>query len=140
MVAKVAGPARALLAVERTALNFLQHLSGIATLTAQYVERIAGTRSVLIDTRKTTPGLRALEKHAVQLGGGRNHRLRLDDGVLIKDNHISVCGSIAEAVRRAREGAPVLTKIEVECDTLDQVKEALACGRGHDPARQHGAG
>jgi len=128
MMGEVAGPARALLAVERTALNFLQHLSGIATLTAQYVERIAGTRSVLIDTRKTTPGLRALEKHAVQLGGGRNHRLRLDDGVLIKDNHISVCGSIAEAVRRAREGAPVLTKIEVECDTLDQVEEALACG------------
>jgi nicotinate-nucleotide pyrophosphorylase (carboxylating) len=128
MMGEVAGPARALLAVERTALNFLQHLSGIATLTAQYVERIAGTRSVLTDTRKTTPGLRALEKHAVQLGGGRNHRLRLDDGVLIKDNHISVCGSIAEAVRRAREGAPVLTKIEVECDTLDQVKEALASG------------
>jgi nicotinate-nucleotide pyrophosphorylase (carboxylating) len=128
MMARIAGPARALLAVERTALNFLQHLSGIATLTAQYVERLAGTRSVLIDTRKTTPGLRALEKHAVQLGGGRNHRLRLDDGVLIKDNHISVCGSIAEALRRAREGAPVLTKIEVECDTLDQVKEALASG------------
>jgi nicotinate-nucleotide pyrophosphorylase (carboxylating) len=128
MLARVAGPARALLAVERTALNFLQHLSGIATLTAQYVERIAGTRAVLIDTRKTTPGLRALEKHAVQVGGARNHRLRLDDGVLIKDNHISVCGSISEAVRRAREGVPVLTKIEVECDTLDQVKEALASG------------
>jgi len=128
LMAEVAGPARALLAVERTALNFLQHLSGIATLTAQYVERVAGTRAVLIDTRKTTPGLRALEKHAVQLGGARNHRLRLDDGVLIKDNHISVCGSISEAVRRAREGAPVLTKIEVECDTLDQVKEALASG------------
>jgi len=128
MMGRIAGPARGLLAVERTALNFLQHLSGIATLTAQYVERIAGTRAVLIDTRKTTPGLRALEKHAVKLGGARNHRLRLDDGVLIKDNHISVCGSISEAVRRAREGAPVLTKIEVECDTLDQVKEALASG------------
>jgi len=125
---RIAGPARALLAVERTALNFLQHLSGIATLTAQYVERIAGTRAVLIDTRKTTPGLRALEKHAAQLGGARNHRLRLDDGVLIKDNHICVCGSIAAAVQRARAGVPVLTKIEVECDTLDQVKEALACG------------
>src|SRR5213596_1672504 len=91
----VEGPARGLLAVERIALNFLQHLSGVATLTAQYAERIAGTRAVLIDTRKTTPGLRALEKHAAQLGGARNHRLRLDDGVLIKDNHISVCGSIA---------------------------------------------
>ena len=128
MMGQIAGPARGLLAVERTALNFLQHLSGIATLTAQYVERIAGTRAVLIDTRKTTPGLRALEKHAVKLGGARNHRLRLDDGVLIKDNHISVCGSITAAVQRARAGAPVLTKIEVECDTLDQVKEALACG------------
>src|SRR6266545_1254370 len=122
---RVEGPARGLLAVERTALNFLQHLSGVATLTAQYVERIAGTRAVLIDTRKTTPGLRALEKHAAQLGGARNHRLRLDDGVLIKDNHISVCGSIAAAVKRARAGVPVLTKIEVECDTLEQVKEAL---------------
>jgi len=128
VMGKVTGPARGLLAVERTALNFLQHLSGIATLTAQYVERIAGTRAVLIDTRKTTPGLRALEKHAAQLGGARNHRLRLDDGVLIKDNHISVCGSITAAVQRARAGTPVLTKIEVECDTLAQVKEALASG------------
>ena len=128
LMGKVAGPARGLLAVERTALNFLQHLSGIATLTSQYVERIAGTRAVLIDTRKTLPGLRALEKHAAWLGGARNHRLRLDDGVLIKDNHISVCGSIALAVKRARSGVPVLTKIEVECDTLAQVKEALAAG------------
>jgi len=125
---RVEGPARGLLAVERTALNFLQHLSGVATLTAQYAERIAGTRAVLIDTRKTVPGLRALEKHAAQMGGARNHRLRLDDGVLIKDNHISVCGSIAAAVARARAGVPVLTKIEVECDTLEQVKEALAAG------------
>ena len=125
---RVEGPARGLLAVERTALNFLQHLSGVATLTAQYVERISGTHAVLIDTRKTTPGLRALEKHAAQLGGARNHRLRLEDGVLIKDNHISVCGSIAAAVKRARAGVPVLTKVEVECDTLEQVKEALAAG------------
>jgi len=124
----VEGPARGLLAVERTALNFLQHLSGIATLTAQYAERIAGTRAALIDTRKTIPGLRALEKHAARMGGARNHRLRLDDGVLIKDNHISVCGSIAAAVARARSGVPVLTKIEVECDTLEQVKEAFAAG------------
>ena len=125
---RVEGPARGLLTVERTALNFLQHLSGIATLTAQYVERIAGTRAVLIDTRKTTPGLRALEKHAACVGGARNHRLRLDDGVLIKDNHISVCGSITAAVARARAGVPVLTKVEVECDTLEQVKEALQAG------------
>ncbi len=124
----VEGPARGLLAAERTALNFLQHLSGVATLTAQYAERIAGTRAVLVDTRKTTPGLRALEKHAAHLGGARNHRLRLDDGVLIKDNHISVCGSISAAVKRARAGAPVLTKVEVECDTLEQVKEALEAG------------
>ena len=122
---RVQGPARGLLAAERTALNFLQHLSGIATLTAQYAERIAGTRAVLIDTRKTTPGLRALEKHAVHAGGARNHRLRLDDGILIKDNHISVCGSIQAAVERARAGVPVLTRIEVECDTLEQVREAL---------------
>ena len=125
---RVEGPARGLLAVERTALNFLQHLSGIATLTAQYAELISDTRAVLIDTRKTVPGLRALEKHAVVLGGGRNHRLRLDDGVLIKDNHISVCGSLTAAVRRARAGAPVLTRIEVECDNLDQVREAVDAG------------
>ena len=125
---RVEGPARGLLAVERTALNFLQHLSGIATLTAQYAERVAGTRAVLIDTRKTIPGLRALEKHAAHLGGARNHRLRLDDGVLIKDNHISVCGSLTGAVERARAGAPVLTRIEVECDTLDQVGEAIRAG------------
>ena len=125
---RVEGPARGLLAVERTALNFLQHLSGIATLTAQYAERVAGTRAVLIDTRKTIPGLRALEKHAAHLGGARNHRLRLDDGVLIKDNHISVCGSLTAAVERARAGAPVLTRIEVECDTLDQVGEAIRAG------------
>lgn len=125
---RVEGAARGLLAVERTALNFLQHLSGIATLTAQYAERVAGTRAVLIDTRKTIPGLRALEKHAAHLGGARNHRLRLDDGVLIKDNHISVCGSLTAAVERARNGAPVLTKIEVECDTLEQVGEAIEAG------------
>ena len=128
LMGRVAGSARGLLAVERTALNFLQHLSGVATLTAQYAARIAGTGAVLIDTRKTIPGLRALEKHAAQMGGARNHRLRLDDGVLIKDNHISVCGSIAAAVQRARAGAPVLTKIEVECDALEQVRQALDSG------------
>lgn len=120
------GSAKSILAAERTALNLLQHLSGIATLTRSYVEKISGTNATILDTRKTLPGLRDLQKYAVKTGGGRNHRLRLDDGVLIKDNHISVCGSITEAVRRARAGAPSLTKIEVECDTLAQVEEALS--------------
>jgi nicotinate-nucleotide pyrophosphorylase (carboxylating) len=124
-LAIVEGRARDLLTAERTALNFLQHLSGIATLTASYVERIAGTKAVLVDTRKTTPGLRALEKHAAALGGARNHRLNLSDGVMIKDNHISVCGSIGAAVDRARRKVPLLTRIEVECDRLDQVREAV---------------
>jgi nicotinate-nucleotide pyrophosphorylase (carboxylating) len=127
-LARVRGPARGLLAAERTALNILQHLSGIATETAKYADRIKGTKAVLIDTRKTHPGLRAVEKHAAQLGGARNHRLRLDDGVLIKDNHISVCGSIKAAVARAKSGVPVLTRVEVECDRLDQVSEALEAG------------
>ena len=125
---RLQGPARSLLTVERTALNLIQHLSGIATLTARYVERIAGTGAQLVDTRKTTPGLRALEKHAVACGGGRNHRLGLESGEMLKDNHIAVCGGIAEAVARARSRVPVLTRIEVECDRLDQVEEALAAG------------
>lgn len=125
---RVRGPARGLLTAERTALNLLQHLSGIATLTARYVALIAHTKAVLVDTRKTTPGLRALEKHAAQIGGARNHRLRLDDGVLIKDNHVALCGGIKPAVARARAGVPLLTKIEVECDRLDQVREALDAG------------
>jgi nicotinate-nucleotide pyrophosphorylase (carboxylating) len=125
---RVRGPARGLLSAERTALNLLQHLTGVATLTARYVALIAHTKAVVVDTRKTTPGLRALEKHAVQVGGARNHRLRLDDGVMLKDNHIAVCGGITAAVARARAGAPLLTKIEVECDRLDQVREALAAG------------
>jgi len=122
----VSGNARSVLTVERTALNVIQHLSGIANTTAQYVAALAGTNARLIDTRKTTPGLRMLEKHAVVCGGGLNHRLGLDNGVMIKDNHIAVCGSIAEAVRRARRQLPVLTKLEVECDRLEQVREALA--------------
>ncbi len=124
----VSGIARSVLTVERTALNLIQHLSGIANTTAQYVAAVAGTNARLIDTRKTTPGLRMLEKHAVVCGGGLNHRLGLDNGVMIKDNHIVVCGSIVEAVRRARRQLPVLTKIEVECDRLDQVREALTVG------------
>jgi nicotinate-nucleotide pyrophosphorylase (carboxylating) len=123
---KVKGKARSLLTVERTALNIAQHLSGIATETARWMDEIKGTKAKLIDTRKTTPGLRALQKHAVICGGGANHRLGLDSGVMIKDNHIAVCGSIGKAVERARAGAPSLVKIEVECDRLDQVREALA--------------
>jgi nicotinate-nucleotide pyrophosphorylase (carboxylating) len=122
----IRGPAQGILTAERTALNILQRLCGIATETAKYVKVIAGTKARLIDTRKTTPGLRMLEKHAVACGGGLNHRLGLDNGVMIKDNHIAVCGSIALAVQRARTRLPTLTKIEVECDRLEQVEEALA--------------
>ena len=124
----VSGPARSLLTAERTSLNILQRMCGIATLTATYVDAIRGTRARLIDTRKTTPGLRMLEKHAVSCGGALNHRLGLDNGVMIKDNHIAVCGGIAKAVERARRLLPVLTKLEVECDRLEQVREALDAG------------
>jgi nicotinate-nucleotide pyrophosphorylase (carboxylating) len=124
----VSGPAQALLTAERTALNIVQRLSAIATETARYVRAIAHTRARLLDTRKTTPGLRMLEKHAASCGGALNHRMGLDSGVMLKDNHIAVCGSIAQAVRRARERLPVLTRIEVECDSLAQVHEALAAG------------
>jgi len=127
-LARLEGAARGLLTAERTALNILQHLSGVATLTRAYVDRVEGTAVVLLDTRKTIPGLRILEKHATKMGGAKNHRMRLDDGVLIKDNHISVCGGVAEAVRRARDAG--LTDIEVECDTLDQVREAVEAGAG----------
>jgi nicotinate-nucleotide pyrophosphorylase (carboxylating) len=123
---KVSGSARSLLTVERTALNITQHLSGIATETARWMEEIKGTKAKLIDTRKTTPGLRMLEKHAVVCGGGANHRLGLDGGVMIKDNHIAVAGSITKAVERARSRVPGLIKIEVECDRLEQVREAVA--------------
>lgn len=122
---EVSGSARSMLTAERTALNIVQRLSGIATETARYVDAIAGTKARLLDTRKTTPGLRALEKHAAACGGALNHRLGLDSGVMIKDNHIAVCGSIRAAVARARQVLPVLTKLEVECDRLEQVQEAL---------------
>ncbi|MBT7485679.1 MAG: carboxylating nicotinate-nucleotide diphosphorylase [Rhodospirillales bacterium] len=125
-LAKINGPARDLLTAERTALNFLQHLSGIATLTRTYVDEITGTGAVLLDTRKTIPGLRLLAKYATSMGGAKNHRLRLDDGVLIKDNHLSVAGGVAEAVTRARKAG--LTDIEVECDTLDQVRQSIEAG------------
>lgn len=124
----VRGNARSVLTTERTALNIVQRLSGIANETAKYVAAMAGTSVRLIDTRKTTPGLRMLEKHAVTCGGGLNHRLGLDSGVMIKDNHIAVCGGISKAVARARRQLPVLTKLEVECDSLEQVVEALAAG------------
>jgi len=122
----VSGSARSILTTERPALNILQRLCGIATETARYQAAVEGTGARLIDTRKTTPGLRMLEKHAVACGGGLNHRLGLDNGVMLKDNHIAVAGSIEKAVARVRAKLPVLTKIEVECDRLDQVKEALA--------------
>jgi nicotinate-nucleotide pyrophosphorylase (carboxylating) len=124
-VARVEGSARGILSGERLALNLLGRLSGIATLTRRYADAVEGTGAVILDTRKTTPGLRSLEKHAVACGGGQNHRLGLYDGVLIKDNHLRLASSLAEAVRRAKEsGFPA----EVECDTLDQVREALAAG------------
>ena len=126
VIARLEGPAAGLLSAERTALNILQTLSGIATLTGAYVDRIKGTGAVLLDTRKTLPGLRALSKYATALGGAANHRLALDDGVLIKDNHLAVAGGVSEATRRAR--AAGLKDIEVECDTIEQVKEALDAG------------
>jgi nicotinate-nucleotide pyrophosphorylase (carboxylating) len=113
------------LSAERVALNFLGHLSGIATTTARSVRALEGTQTRILDTRKTTPGLRSLEKMAVQMGGGHNHRFGLNDGVLIKDNHIKAAGTIAQAVAAARRAAPHLLKIEVECETLDEVREAL---------------
>ncbi len=125
-LAHIEGPARALLSAERTALNIIQHLSGIATLTRAYVERIAGTGATLLDSRKTIPGMRLLAKYATAVGGATNHRLRLDGGVLIKDNHIAVCGGIAAAVEAAK--AARLEAIEVECDSLEQVEEALTAG------------
>lgn len=126
--ARLSGEAQILLSVERVALNFLQHLSGIATLTRRYVDAVAETQTRIVDTRKTTPGLRMLEKYAVTAGGGHNHRLGLDDGVLIKDNHLALAGGVAETVRRAREMAGHLHKIEVEVATLEQVSEALKAG------------
>ncbi len=123
--ARVDGPAEVLLMAERTALNLLQHLSGIATLTRAFVEAIAGTRAQIVDTRKTLPGLRMLQKYAVLVGGGRNHRFGLDDGILIKDNHIALAGSVRTAIERARKHAGHMHKIEVEVSTMDDLREAL---------------
>ncbi|ASE38746.1 carboxylating nicotinate-nucleotide diphosphorylase [Brevundimonas vesicularis] len=126
VLAVVEADARAFLSAERTALNLVGRLSGVATLTRTYVEAVAGTKARIADTRKTTPGMRALEKHAVACGGGTNHRFGLDDAILIKDNHVAVCGGVAEAVRRAKAFAPHLMKVEVEVDGLDQLDAVLA--------------
>lgn len=126
VIAWVSSDARSVLSAERTALNLLGRLSGIATLTAAYVAAVKGTDAVIVDTRKTTPGLRALEKFAVRCGGGVNHRFGLDDAILIKDNHVAACGGVTQALERARHVAGHLTPIEVEVDTLDQFDEALA--------------
>lgn len=127
-IARVRGAGRALLSGERTALNFLQHLSGVATATRRLAGLIAGTGGRLVDTRKTTPGLRTLEKYAVRVGGGHNHRTGLFDGILIKDNHIKLAGGITAAVGRAREAAPHTVRVEVEVESLGQLEEALDAG------------
>jgi nicotinate-nucleotide pyrophosphorylase (carboxylating) len=126
LVARISGSERAILTGERVALNFLGRLSGIATLTRRYVDALEGTGTTVLDTRKTTPGLRELEKYAVACGGGRNHRFGLDDAVLVKDNHLRAAGSVPAAVELVR--AATALPIELECDTLDQVAEALAVG------------
>lgn len=125
-VATIEGPARALLAAERVALNYLGHLSGIASKTAHLVDLVAHTKAQICDTRKTTPGLRALEKYAVRAGGGANHRFGLDDAIMIKDNHIAVAGGITPALKAAQSGAGHMVAIEIEVDTLAQLDEALA--------------
>ncbi|TJW07640.1 MAG: carboxylating nicotinate-nucleotide diphosphorylase [Mesorhizobium sp.] len=127
-IARLSGPARGLLTAERTALNFLCRLSGIATATAAMVEAVRGHKARIVSTRKTTPGLRALEKYAVRVGGGANHRFGLDDGVLIKDNHIAIAGDMRTAIERARAAAGHMVKVEVEVDTLKQLDAALAIG------------
>jgi nicotinate-nucleotide pyrophosphorylase (carboxylating) len=125
VIATVEGPTASILTGERVALNLWQRMSGIATITHSYVEAVQGTKAIIRDTRKTMPGLRVLDKYAVRMGGGQNHRMRLDDAVLIKDNHIAACGSVTAAIQKARsQNLPVM----VECDTLQQVEEALKAG------------
>jgi nicotinate-nucleotide pyrophosphorylase (carboxylating) len=126
VIARVSANARALLSAERVALNLLGRLSGVASLTRAYFDAVAGAGAAITDTRKTTPGLRALEKHAVRCGGGVNHRFGLDDAILIKDNHVAACGGVGPAIRRAKAAAGHLVKIEAEVDSLDQLEEALA--------------
>jgi len=127
VLAEIEGPARAILTGERVALNVLGHLSGVASVTRGIVDAVAGTRARVVCTRKTTPGMRALEKYAVRAGGGSNHRFGLDDAVLIKDNHLAIAGSVGEAVRRVRAAVGHLVKVEVEVDDLEQLADALAC-------------
>lgn len=122
------GNARELLLIERITLNYLQHLTGISTLTNKFVQKTAGTKAKILDTRKTTPMLRSLQKYAVTCGGGHNHRLALDSSIMIKDNHIAICGGIAKAIQNAKKHNPHYAKIEIECDTIEQVKEAIADG------------
>lgn len=128
IIANICGPSRSILTGERVALNLLQHLSGIASATTKAVEAVEGTKARIIDTRKSTPGLRVLEKYAVRAGGGHNHRFNLADGVLIKDNHIAAAGGITNAINAARRSVPHVMKIEVETETLDEVQEALDAG------------
>ncbi|RBP44004.1 nicotinate-nucleotide pyrophosphorylase [carboxylating] [Garciella nitratireducens] len=125
LIGKLKGNTRSLLIGERTALNFFQKMSGIATLTSKYCEKLKGSKTILLDTRKTTPGLRVLEKYAVRIGGGMNHRWNLSDGILLKENHIAAAGGIQNAVKSIRENTPFIKKIEVEVENLDMVKEAL---------------
>ncbi|GBD25214.1 putative nicotinate-nucleotide pyrophosphorylase [carboxylating] [bacterium HR30] len=128
VLAELEGAALGLLAIERVMLNILQHLSGVATLTRRYVNAIAGTRARIVDTRKTIPGLRLLQKYAVRVGGGYNHRFDLSDGILIKNNHITAAGGVRAAVQAARQRGPHTLRVEVECRTLSEVDEALAAG------------
>ncbi len=128
LIATISGPARGILTAERVALNLLCRLSGIATATASVVAAVRDTKAAIVCTRKTTPGLRAIEKYAVRVGGGSNHRFGLDDAVLIKDNHVAIAGSVTEALKRAKQGVGHLVKIELEVDTLDQLREALDHG------------
>ncbi|EQB11144.1 carboxylating nicotinate-nucleotide diphosphorylase [Sphingobium lactosutens] len=124
-IMRLEGNARAMLAAERSALNTLQHLSGIATLTRQYADAVAGTGCTLLDTRKTVPGLRVIEKYAARMGGATNHRMRLDDGILIKDNHLALCGSVEQAVRSAKQSG---LEVQVEVDLIEQIEPALRAG------------
>ena len=128
LIGVIFGDIKALLSAERTALNYLQRMSGIATMTREYADELEGCKTVLLDTRKTTPNMRPFEKHAVKVGGGTNHRYNLSDGVLLKDNHIGAAGSITKAVELSRAYAPFVRKIEVETETIEQVQEALDAG------------
>lgn len=128
LIGTLFGDIRSLLSGERTALNYLQRMSGIATITNEYAKELEGTKTTLLDTRKTTPNMRPFEKYAVTVGGGRNHRYNLSDGVLLKDNHIGAAGSVKKAIEMAKDYAPFVRKIEIETETIEQVKEALEAG------------